>query len=60
VEPEIAKQAVGTSIRLWKINVWTLWKGRPLSKMKEETVHRVGARDVGALTTLGTFALTKW
>jgi hypothetical protein len=27
---------------------------------EEETAHRVKAIDVGALTTLGSFACTKW
>jgi hypothetical protein len=48
------KQAVRISSRLRRVsdNV----KGFTPSKMKEEAAHRVRARDVGALTTLGTFA----
>jgi hypothetical protein len=60
VELEIAKQTVETSIRLSKMNDWTLWRGHPPSKTKEKTAHRVGAIHVGALTTLRTFGRTSW
>jgi hypothetical protein len=36
---------------------WILWKGCPLPKQKK-SAHRVGARDVGAPATLGSFAHT--
>jgi hypothetical protein len=58
VELEIAKQIVGTSIRLWQMSVRTLWKEWPPSELKEETVHEVRARDVRALATLGSPAPT--
>jgi hypothetical protein len=32
VELEVAKQIVGTSIRLWKMSDLTLWRGRPPPK----------------------------
>jgi hypothetical protein len=32
VELEIAKQIVGTSIRLWKMSIRTLWRGQPSPK----------------------------
>jgi hypothetical protein len=43
-ELEIAKQTVGTSVRLWKMSITTLWP-----PPKRETVHRVRAGDVGEL-----------
>jgi hypothetical protein len=52
LELEITKQIVGTSIRLRKMNVRTLWRGQPPPK------EEVGAINVGALTSLGTFAPT--
>jgi hypothetical protein len=59
VETLVTKQIVGTSIRLWKMNVRTLWTNRPPSKTKEETTNNgIRDRDVGALSTLGIFALT--
>jgi hypothetical protein len=58
VELGVAKQIVRTSIRLWKMTDWTLWKAWPPPKTKEETAHRVGAINVGALTTVGTFGRT--
>jgi hypothetical protein len=33
-------------------------EGSAPSKTKEETAHKVGAEDVGAWTSLGTFVLT--
>jgi hypothetical protein len=40
---------------------WTLCRGHPLSETKEETTNNsLKAMDVGALTTLGTFACTDW
>jgi hypothetical protein len=35
-------------------------EGSALFETKEETAQRVRAGDVGALATLGTFALTVW
>jgi hypothetical protein len=40
-----------------KVRDWTLWRGLPPPKRKK-TAHRVGAEDVGALVTLGSFAHT--
>jgi hypothetical protein len=37
IELEIAKQIVGTSIRLRKMSVATLWKGHPPPKRKKRT-----------------------
>jgi hypothetical protein len=37
---------------------WTLWRGRPLQNEIETTNNSAGAIEVGALTILGTFALT--
>jgi hypothetical protein len=35
IELEIAKQTVKTSIRLWKMSDWTLWRSRPPPKQKK-------------------------
>jgi hypothetical protein len=37
-ELDIAKQIVGASTRLWKMNVRTLWWGRPPLKWKKESL----------------------
>jgi hypothetical protein len=58
VEQEIAKQIVRISIRLQKMSVRTLWRGRPHPKQKKETADRLRVMDVGALTPLGTFSCT--
>jgi hypothetical protein len=51
VELEVAKQIVGPYV-----SVTTLWRGRPLPKRKWRLLVSLRVRDVGALTTLGTFA----
>jgi hypothetical protein len=58
VELEITKETVGTSTRLWKMSVRSLWGGVCSYEMNEETAHRVGASDIGALGTLGSFLCT--
>jgi hypothetical protein len=45
------------TVRLWKISVRSV-EGSAPSETREKTTHRVGAGEVGALTTLGTFVLT--
>jgi hypothetical protein len=57
LELEIAKRIARSSVRIRKMSVRTLWRGRPPLKQKEAT-SGLRARDVGALTTLGTFACT--
>lgn len=52
VELETAKQTVGTSTRLQKMNVRTLWRGWPLRNERSDHYDRLRAMDAGALTTL--------
>jgi hypothetical protein len=54
-ELEIAKQTVGTSTRLWKMSVRTLWRGQPLQN-KRRGAHRVKARDDETPATLGSLS----
>jgi hypothetical protein len=54
---KVAKQIVGTSIRLQNVGDWTLSRLRPLRNEKE-TAFKAGAGDVGTLSTVGTFART--
>jgi hypothetical protein len=55
---EVAKKIVGTSIRLLKMSVRTLWRVGPFRKEKEIANNSVRAIEVGELTTLGSFACT--
>jgi hypothetical protein len=53
LELEIAKRIAGTSIKLQKMNVRTLWRGSASSEVKEESANRVRAGNVGTPGTLG-------
>jgi hypothetical protein len=45
IELEIAKQTVGTSIRLQKMSNWSLWRGQPPPKRKKRQHNRIRAMD---------------
>jgi hypothetical protein len=57
---EIVKRIVEPSVRIQKMKVMIIVEELATSEMKEETAHRIRARNVGAPAALGSFASTTW
>jgi hypothetical protein len=53
---EIARQIAGSSVRIRKVNVKTLWRMRPPAKRKKRLPTAYTATDVGVSTTVGSFS----
>jgi hypothetical protein len=49
---EVMKRIARSSIRIRKMSVRALWRGRPPLKRKKRLLVALGAGDIGVLTTL--------